>query len=86
MSSISMSTGVTLNSISQTIGSSLQSQETSFNQLLSQIQSKGSDNISQADMLQLQQGLSKLNLFVDLQSTIIKSISDSLKGVIQKST
>jgi len=84
--SISMSSGVTLDSISQTIGTSLQSQEANFNQLLSQIQSKGSDNISQADMLQLQQGLSKLNLFVDLQSTIIKSISDSLKGVIQKST
>ena len=84
--SISVSSGVTLDSVSQTIGSSLQTQESNFNQLLSQIQSKGADMISQGDMLQLQQNLSKLNMFVDLQSTIIKSISDSLKGIIQKST
>lgn len=84
--SISVSSGITLDSISQSIGSSLQTQESSFNQLLSQIQSKGADGISQGDMLQIQQNLSKLNMFVDLQSTMIKSISDSLKGIIQKST
>lgn len=78
--------GVSLNTINNTISSSLQAQETKFSSTLSSIQAKGSDSISQLDLLQVQQQMQQLNLFVDLISTIVKSFSDSVKGVIQKSS
>lgn len=83
---IEVSRGLSLNSINNTISAALQTQEARFNGTLSSIQAKGSDNISQLDLLQMQQQLQQLNLFVDLQSTIVKAYSDSVKGVIQKSS
>lgn len=83
---IELSRGLSLNSINNTISVALQAQEARFNNILSSIQSKGSDNVSQLDLLQVQQQLQQLNLFVDLQSTIVKAYSDSVKGVIQKSS
>jgi len=78
--------GVSLNTINNTISSSLQAQEARFSSTLSSIQAKGSDSISQLDLLQVQQQMQQLNLFVDLISTIVKAFSDSVKGVIQKSS
>lgn len=78
--------GVSLNTINNTISSSLQAQEAKFSSTLSSIQAKGSDSISQLDLLQVQQQMQQLNLFVDLISTIVKAFSDSVKGVIQKSS
>jgi len=78
--------GVSLKTINNTISSSLQAQEARFSSTLSSIQAKGSDSISQLDLLQVQQQMQQLNLFVDLISTIVKAFSDSVKGVIQKSS
>ena len=78
--------GVSLNTINNTIANSLQTQENNFNSTLSSLQAKGPDSLSQMDLLQVQQQMQQLNLFVDLMSTIVKSFSDSVKGVIQKSS
>lgn len=83
---IELSRGLSLNKINTTISAALQTQEARFNSTLSSIESKGSDNISQLDLLQMQQQLQQLNLFVDLQSTIVKAYSDSVKGIIQKAS
>jgi len=78
--------GVSLDTVNNTLSTSLQAQEANFSSTLSSIQAKGTDSISQLDLLQVQQQMQQLNLFVDLISTIVKAISDSLKGVIQKSS
>jgi hypothetical protein len=83
---IPLSGGLNLNTINNSIGSALQAKETQFTSTMSTIESKGSDSVSQFDLLAVQQQMQQLNMFVDLLSTIVKSFSDSVKGVIQKSS
>ena len=42
------------------------------------------DNPSTGDLLVLQQQMQQWTMFTQIQSTIVKDISDAMKGVIQK--
>ncbi|MVW70496.1 MULTISPECIES: EscF/YscF/HrpA family type III secretion system needle major subunit [unclassified Bordetella] len=77
--------GLNVNSVNNTLGSALQTKEAQFASTMSSIEARGSDSMTAVDLLQVQQQLQQINMFVDLMSTIIKSFSDSVKGVIQKS-
>lgn len=41
--------------------------------------------VSSTDLLLLQQDISKWTIMTEIQSTLVKTISDSMKGIIQKS-
>ncbi len=80
------SSGMNFNTLNDTIYSSLRSQENKLVNSVSNISKDADGNISQTDLLKLQQETQQWTIMIDLQSTITKQISDSLKGVIQKSS
>lgn len=41
-------------------------------------------NVSPTDLLLLQQDLSKWSMMTQVQSTLVKELSDTMKGIIQK--
>ncbi|HCT9233388.1 EscF/YscF/HrpA family type III secretion system needle major subunit [Alcaligenes sp. Marseille-Q7550] len=81
-----MTNGVSFNTLNNTIYNSILSQESRLSSQISGVSAKGDGDISQTDMLKLQQEINKWTIMIDLQSTMAKQISDSIKGVIQKSS
>ncbi|WP_159910913.1 EscF/YscF/HrpA family type III secretion system needle major subunit [Pantoea sp. 18069] len=73
-------TGLTFNAISSTIAQVTSSREASLKATLSEM----GDSPSTADMLKMQQEVQQWSMFTQIQSTIVKELSDALKGVIQK--
>jgi type III secretion protein F len=71
--------GFNYNQISSTMGQSTSAVE---NQLSSFSQSMDPGNAS--DMIKMQQLTQQWSLAINLQSTTMKLISDTLKGVVQK--
>ena len=86
ISELSGSAGLNFNTVNNTIYAALQTQETRLRATLASIQSDADGNVSQADLLRMQQQVQQWTMMVDIQSTITKQIADSLKGVIQKSS
>lgn len=77
------SSGLSLNQINRTIYQGLSTQESRLRDTLSRI--GGADgSVTQTDMLRMQQEIQQWSILVDIQSTITKQLSDSIKGVIQK--
>lgn len=72
--------GLNMNFLNDTVMKALARQE---QDLQSSIQSVGA-NPTTADLLMLQQGVQKWSLTVSIQSTMVKELSDAMKGVIQK--
>lgn len=75
--------GMSLSTISNTLGNSLQTQETAVQASVDNINAKGGD-ASTTDLLALQQESQKWTMLVELNSTMIKQFGDAAKGVIQK--
>ncbi|SAI25061.1 type III secretion protein [Bordetella ansorpii] len=86
LNGLSGSSGLNFNNVNSTVYESIRTQETNLRQTLSTISTDADGNVSQADMLAMQQQISQWTMMVEVQSTISKSISDSLKSVIQKSS
>jgi type III secretion protein F len=74
------STTLSFDYINTTVASAVQTKETA---LLDQIQNLG-PNPTTADLLTLQQGVQQWTMMTQIQSTLVKEISDAMKGVIQK--
>ena len=84
LNGLSTSASLNFNNVNNTVYSAIQTQETQLNQTMQTISSSSNNGtVSQAQMLQLQQQINQWSMLVQIQSTIIKSIGDSLKGVIQ---
>lgn len=83
---LSDSSSVTYDSINNTIYAGVRARETQLRDTLSKLQTDADGAVSQADMLRLQQEVTQWTLMIDIQSTMTKQVSDSLKGVIQKAT
>lgn len=83
---ITGSAGLNFNALNDTIYNSIRSQESKLRSTISSISTDADGNISQTDLLKLQQQTQQWTMMIELQSTITKQISDSLKGVIQKSS
>ena len=76
----STSNSITFTSLNNSISTVTQSAETA---LQSRIASMG-DNPTTTDLLGLQQQIQQWTMFTQIQSTIVKEVSDAMKGVIQK--
>lgn len=80
------SSGLNFNAVNDTIYESIRTQESRLRDTISNLSTDADGNISQADLLMLQQQTQQWTMMIELQSTITKQIADSLKGVIQKSS
>lgn len=72
----------------ETLGSYLNTvvatQESVLADKVAELQASGAD-VSTVQLLELQQEMTKWTLTTDLQSQMMKSLSDTLKSIIQKS-
>jgi len=84
--SVSGSGGLNISELNNTIYRSIEAHESKLRTTLNDIRQKGDGNVSQADLLMMQQEVQQWSMMIELQSTITKQISDSLKSVIQKAT
>lgn len=73
-------TGLTFDYVNSTIYNVVQNRE---QELQTQIAALG-PNPTTADLLNMQQKLQQWTMTVQLQSTIVKDLGDTLKGIIQK--
>ncbi|HET8597398.1 MAG TPA: EscF/YscF/HrpA family type III secretion system needle major subunit [Castellaniella sp.] len=80
------SAGLNFNAVNDTIYNSIRAQESKLRDTISGISTDADGNVSQTDLLKLQQQTQQWSMMIELQSTITKQISDSLKGIIQKSS
>lgn len=72
--------GITMDFLDDTVMKSIQTQEDT---LKTSIQQSG-NNPTTADLLVLQQGVTRWSMTVQIQSTLVKELGDAMKGVIQK--
>lgn len=79
MASIS---GLTFNDISSSMGKASASVESSLRNKITSIQN--SENVTSADMLSLQADMQQWTMMTQIQSTVVKELGDTMKGVIQK--
>lgn len=86
ISNIAGSAGMNFNALNETIYNSIRSQEGKLRSTISSISTDADGNVSQTDLLKLQQQTQQWTIMIELQSTITKQIADSIKGVIQKSS
>ena len=64
------------------MGKASASVETSLRNKITSIQN--SDNVTSADMLSLQADMQQWTMMTQIQSTVVKELGDTMKGVIQK--
>ncbi|MBW7899907.1 MAG: type III secretion protein [Rhodocyclaceae bacterium] len=74
-------TGLTFDYINNSIATVVQSRESA---LLTQIGNLG-ESPTTADLLAMQQQVQQWTMTTQIQSTLVKEISDALKSIIQKS-
>ena len=79
MSSIS---GLTFSSIANALGAASNNLETGLRSRLEGLQNES--NVSTATMLEVQQQLQQWTMMTQVQSTVVKELGDTLKGVVQK--
>ena len=80
------SAGLNFNAVNNTIYSGIRSQETKLRDTIANLSTDADGNISQADLLMMQQQTQQWTMMIELQSTMTKQIADSLKGIIQKAS
>lgn len=67
--------------VNSTVATAVQNAEAS---LKAKIAAIDTSNTSATDLLILQQEVSKWTIMTQIQSTLVKEVSDAMKGVIQK--
>lgn len=77
---ISSSSGLTFDYINSTVATAVQSKEAD---LQTQISKLGTQPTA-TDLLILQQQIQQWTMMTQVQSTLVKEVSDAMKGVIQK--
>ena len=80
------SSGLNFNAVNNTIYNGIRSQESKLRDTIAKLETDADGNISQADLLMMQQQTQQWTMMIELQSTITKQIADSLKGIIQKAS
>ena len=83
---LSNSTEINFNNLNSAIFFFFITQETSLKATMNTISVESDGNVSQSDLLKMQQQLQQWSIMIDLQSTMTKQIGDSLKAVIQKAS
>ena len=72
--------GITFNSINNSISQVTSRREADLQSTISGL----GDSPSTGDLLSLQQQVQQWTMFTQIQSTIVKEVSEAMKGVIQK--
>ena len=72
--------GITFNSINNSISQVTSRREADLQNTINNL----GDSPSTGDLLGLQQQVQQWTMFTQIQSTIVKEVSDAMKGVIQK--
>ncbi len=72
--------GITFNSINDSISKVTSRREADLQSTISGL----GDSPSTGDLLSLQQQVQQWTMFTQIQSTIVKEVSEAMKGVIQK--
>ncbi len=73
-------TGLSANFINETVGVVTTGREAELKKTLSEL----GESPSLTEMLKVQQQLQQWGMFAQIQSTLVKEVSDALKNVIQK--
>jgi type III secretion protein F len=73
--------GVTFDFINSSVSSVVNSAEAT---LKTRVASLDPTNTSPTELLMLQQDVSKWTMMTQIQSTLVKELSDTMKGIIQK--
>ncbi len=74
--------GVTFDYINTTVASAVNSSEST---LKTRVANLDPASASPTELLLLQQEVSKWTMMTQIQSTLVKELSDTMKGIIQKS-
>lgn len=85
LNGLSGSSGLNFNNLNNTIYNGIRSQEARLRDTIANLSTDADGNVSQTDLLRLQQQTQQWTMMIDLQSTLTKQIADALKGIIQKS-
>lgn len=72
--------GLTFDSINSSIAQVTTTREAALKQTISGL----GESPTTSDMLKMQQEIQQWSMFTQIQSTIVKELSDAMKGVIQK--
>lgn len=72
--------GLTFDSINSSIAQVTTTREAALKQTIGGL----GESPSTSDMLKMQQEIQQWSMFTQIQSTIVKELSDAMKGVIQK--
>lgn len=78
--SVTSTSGLTFDYINNSVAKAAQSRETELQTLIGTL----GDNPSTTKLLGLQQQIQQWTMVTQIQSTLVKEISDAMKGVIQK--
>lgn len=79
---MAISSGLTFDSINASIAQVTTRREAALKETISGL----GDSPSTSDMLSMQQQIQQWTMFTQIQSTIVKEVSDAMKGVIQKAS
>ena len=74
------SNGINFSFVGEALGTVLNARETSLRNTNSGL----GENPDQSKLIEMQVGLQKWSMLIQLQSTITKELGDALKGIIQK--
>lgn len=72
--------GLTFDSINSTVSKVAASREAALKKTLSEM----GDSPSTGDLLKMQQEVQQWSMFTQIQSTLVKEVSDTIKGILQK--
>ena len=72
--------GLTFESINSTVSRVAASREASLKKTLSEM----GESPSTGDLLKMQQEVQQWTMFTQIQSTLVKEVGDTIKGILQK--
>lgn len=74
---------ISMTFVNNTVLQAYRNREADLRNSITALQSKGSE-VSNLDLIALQQEVAQWTLFTQIQSSLTKEITDAMKGVIQK--
>lgn len=77
------SPGINFDTVNRTIAQAVTARETSLRNTITEVGSQ--ETPSSVDLLIMQQEIQQWSMMIQIQSTVVKELSDSMKGIIQKS-
>jgi len=82
MAILNSNTGINFDLVNRTLYSAVTARETDLRSTIERVGNL--DNPSTTDLLLMQQDVQQWSMMIQIQSTVVKELSDSMKGIIQK--